>query len=192
MHVNMNQRNYLTVFCWFFVQARHFTQSSHELGHEQGHRIQSRRPTHDQLGSTALRFCSSRHSVAVQFVQFVVPLTRYQCSDFFEMFRSGGNGKDVASAFGSGRPGTSRPVSVQGRFVRLGTASLLSNDSSRFINVDTIDVKRYIKRPALAKVLCEYLLYHEHNPKKALELCSEATIAAEYVFLFGIFQCSNA
>lgn len=94
----------------------------------------------------------------------------------------GGGSKDVASAFGSGRPGTSRPVSVQGRFVRLGTASLLSSggDPARFINADAIDLKRYVKRPALAKVLCDYLLYHEHNAKKALELCSEATIAADY------------
>ena len=97
-------------------------------------------------------------------------------------------------------------VSVQGRFVRLGTASLLSSggDPSRFIQLESIDMRKYVKRPALAKVyacvdylcmghvsyvfgmfypcqvLCDYALYHEHNPKKALELASEATLSAEY------------
>ena len=29
-----------------------------------------------------------------------------------------------------------------------------------------------------AQCLCDYLLYHEHNPRKALELCAEATMKA--------------
>ena len=28
--------------------------------------------------------------------------------------------------------------------------------------------------------MCDYLIYVEHNPKKALELCAEATLLAKY------------
>ena len=35
-------------------------------------------------------------------------------------------------------------------------------------------------RPALAKALFEYVLYHDHNPRKALELAALATVAANY------------
>ena len=87
---------------------------------------------------------------------------------------------NVSQAFEGNRPGTMRPVSVQGRYVRLGTASLLSSGGSKFIQVESLDVKKYVKRPALAKALCDYMLYVEHNPKKALELCSEATTAANF------------
>jgi tetratricopeptide repeat protein 8 len=38
----------------------------------------------------------------------------------------------------------------------------------------------YDKRPALAKALMDFILYHDHNPKKALELAAEATKAADY------------
>ncbi|GLE06635.1 hypothetical protein PINS_up016029 [Pythium insidiosum] len=49
-----------------------------------------------------------------------------------------------------------------------------------FIDVNRLDLKRYAARPAIAKVLVDYLLYHEHNPRKALELAAEATVAADY------------
>eukprot|EP00455_Lapot_gusevi_P018693 TRINITY_DN20242_c0_g1_i10.p1 TRINITY_DN20242_c0_g1~~TRINITY_DN20242_c0_g1_i10.p1 ORF type:complete len:501 (+),score=88.98 TRINITY_DN20242_c0_g1_i10:70-1572(+) len=94
--------------------------------------------------------------------------------------QSRGSSRDVNSAFQGNRPGTSRPVSVAGRFVRLGTASLLSGNNGQFIVAEQLDLKKYVKRPALAKALCDYLLYVEHNPKKALELCAEATIYAEF------------
>jgi tetratricopeptide repeat protein 8 len=57
---------------------------------------------------------------------------------------------------------------------------MLSDQGGVFINIDRLDLKRYAKRPALAKVLCDYMLYYEHNPKKALELASEATIQSGY------------
>ena len=41
-------------------------------------------------------------------------------------------------------------------------------------------MRKYASRPALAKVLVDYLLLVEHNPRRALELCSEATQQAEY------------
>ena len=52
--------------------------------------------------------------------------------------------------------------------------------SSSFSSSSSFSVPRYAKRPALAKVLCDYILYHEHNPKKALELASEATVQSDY------------
>ncbi|CAK4071388.1 unnamed protein product [Aphanomyces euteiches] len=77
--------------------------------------------------------------------------------------------------------GTSRPPTSLGRQVRLGTASMQSRDNGgMFINPDRLDMKRYASRPPIAKVLVDYLLYHDHNPKKALELAAEATVAADY------------
>eukprot|EP00644_Phytophthora_capsici_P004542 jgi/Phyca11/533968/estExt2_fgenesh1_pg.C_PHYCAscaffold_190055 len=55
-----------------------------------------------------------------------------------------------------------------------------ASDSGVFIDVNRLDFKRYAKRPAIAKALVDYLLYCEHNPRKALELAAEATVAAEY------------
>ena len=78
------------------------------------------------------------------------------------------------------RPGTSRPVTSGGRFVRLGTASMLSEPGGPFINIERLDLKKYAQRPALAKILCDYIIYQLHNPRKALELASLATVAAEY------------
>ena len=78
------------------------------------------------------------------------------------------------------RPGTSRPTTALGRLVRLGTASMLSEAGGPFINVDRLDLRKYAARPALAKALFEYILYHDHNPKKALELAALATVQANY------------
>jgi len=86
----------------------------------------------------------------------------------------------VEGAFASGRPGTSRPVTASGRFVRLGTASMLSEPGGVFINIDRLDLRKYAARPALARALCDYILYHDHNPKKGVELCALATVQADY------------
>ncbi|KAK3248663.1 hypothetical protein CYMTET_41875, partial [Cymbomonas tetramitiformis] len=94
--------------------------------------------------------------------------------------RPGTGSQGVEGAFASGRPGTSRPVTSSGRFVRLGTASMLSEPGGPFINVDKLDLRKYAARPALARVLCDYILYHDHNPKKSVELCALATVQAEY------------
>jgi tetratricopeptide repeat protein 8 len=92
----------------------------------------------------------------------------------------GASAAGVEAAFQGSRPGTSRPVSSSGRFVRLGTASMKSEPGGPFINVERLDMKRYAQRPAIAKALCEYILYVDHNPRRALELCSEATTAREF------------
>lgn len=63
--------------------------------------------------------------------------------------------------------------------MRLGTASM-NTDPGGFINADRLDLRKYATRPAIAKGLIDFILYHDHNPKKALELASEATVAAEY------------
>eukprot|EP00898_Chlorokybus_atmophyticus_P007011 jgi/Chlat1/7310/Chrsp58S06933 len=75
------------------------------------------------------------------------------------------------------RPRTSRPVTA---FVRLGTASMLGDSSGTFIDVERLDLKKYAARPALARVLCDYILYYDHNPKKALELAAFATVHERY------------
>lgn len=66
------------------------------------------------------------------------------------------------------------------RFVRLGTASLLSEGSGPFINLDKLDLRKYAARPCLARALCDYMLYHDHNPKRALELCAHATASNNF------------
>ena len=90
---------------------------------------------------------------------------------------------DLQSTYkGSNRPGTtskSRPLTMQGRLVRLGTQSLLSV-GDKFINPDTLNVRKYGKKLTLAKVLIDFLLYSEHNPRRALDLASEATKNADY------------
>jgi tetratricopeptide repeat protein 8 len=78
------------------------------------------------------------------------------------------------------RPGTSRPVTSSGRFVRLGTASMACEPGGPFIQLDRIDLSKYASRPLLARCLCDYIIYAEHNVKRALELCAEATTSAEY------------
>ena len=92
----------------------------------------------------------------------------------------GGRGDgSVDAAFKGGRPGTSRPMSVAGRFVRLGTQSLLS-DNGAFIQVDRIDPSKFTSKPAEAKALLDFLLTVEHNPRKALDLASALTTAADF------------
>lgn len=91
-------------------------------------------------------------------------------------------GADLERVLTGQRVGTaaSRPVTSGGRLVRLGTASMLTEPGGLFINVDKLDLRKYATRPALAKVLCDYIIYIDHKPRKALELCSLATVHAEY------------
>ncbi|MEW5311240.1 MAG: hypothetical protein WDW38_002972 [Sanguina aurantia] len=103
---------------------------------------------------------------------------------------SGGPSQAVRPMTGGGRPrlsrgarpGTSlaRPVTSSGRFVRLGTASLLSEAGGPFIDVERLDLRKYSTRPLLARVLCDYIIYTDHNMKRALELCALATSHADF------------
>jgi len=76
---------------------------------------------------------------------------------------------------------TARPVtSASGRFVRLGTASMLSNPDGPFISLPRLNLAKYATRQDLAKPLFEYILYHENDVRNALELASKATEACAF------------
>lgn len=95
-----------------------------------------------------------------------------------------GSRAGVEGAFHGARPGTMRPVTTSGRFVRLGTASMAAmnqNDpNGPFIDASQMDLAKYATRPPLAKALCDYILYVDRNPKLALDLCAQATEVAKY------------
>uniref|UniRef100_A0A8C1B8Z1 Uncharacterized protein n=1 Tax=Cyprinus carpio carpio TaxID=630221 RepID=A0A8C1B8Z1_CYPCA len=60
-------------------------------------------------------------------------------------------------------PRTARPVtSASGRFVRLGTASMLTNPDGPFINLSRLNLAKYAKRPNLSKALDLAALATEH------------------------------
>ncbi|XP_031574824.1 tetratricopeptide repeat protein 8-like isoform X2 [Actinia tenebrosa] len=94
----------------------------------------------------------------------------------------------------SGRPGTmeqairtprtaqtARPVtSASGRYVRLGTASMLAQPDGPFINISKLNLSKYAQRPNLAKPLFEYIFHHENDVRNALELASRATEEAQF------------
>ena len=84
----------------------------------------------------------------------------------------------MEQAFKGARPGTSRPVTALGRQVRLGTASMMSQHGGPFIDVDRLDLRKYAARPSIAKALCDFLLYHDHNPRKCVGLLPAASAAA--------------
>ncbi|KAF5838486.1 TRP protein for flagellar function [Dunaliella salina] len=66
------------------------------------------------------------------------------------------------------------------RFVRLGTASILSEPGGPFINSEKVDIRKYVARPALTRALCDYMIYVDHNMRRALELCALATQAHNF------------
>ena len=57
---------------------------------------------------------------------------------------------------------------------------MMAEAGGAFINVDKLDLRKYAARPALARALCDYILYHDRNPKKAVELASLATVACGF------------
>uniref|UniRef100_A0A671KUB5 Tetratricopeptide repeat protein 8-like n=2 Tax=Sinocyclocheilus anshuiensis TaxID=1608454 RepID=A0A671KUB5_9TELE len=78
-------------------------------------------------------------------------------------------------------PRTARPVtSASGRFVRLGTASMLTNPDGPFINLSRLNLAKYGKRPNLSKTLFEYIFHLENDVKNALELAALATEHAQF------------
>ncbi|KAB5562117.1 hypothetical protein PHYPO_G00014320 [Pangasianodon hypophthalmus] len=94
----------------------------------------------------------------------------------------------------SGRPGTmeqairtprtantARPVtSASGRFVRLGTASMLTHPDGPFINLSRLNLAKYAQKPNLSKTLFEYIFHHENDVKNALDLAALATEHAQF------------
>lgn len=85
------------------------------------------------------------------------------------------NVRDVLQS--SRRSGTARPMTTLGREMRLGTASLSSSSGGPMVDVEKLNVAKYATRTGLAMAITDYLLYVEHNTRKALELCAEATKA---------------
>ena len=76
---------------------------------------------------------------------------------------------------------TARPVtSASGRFVRLGTASMLSSPGDPFINLSRLNLGKYASRSELARSLFEYIFHHENDVRHALELAAQATEAADF------------
>lgn len=76
---------------------------------------------------------------------------------------------------------TARPVtSASGRYVRLGTASMLSTPDGPFINLARLNFTKYAARPNLAKALFEYIFHHENDVRNALELAALATEACQF------------
>eukprot|EP01006_Ploeotia_vitrea_P022084 TRINITY_DN54499_c0_g1_i1.p1 TRINITY_DN54499_c0_g1~~TRINITY_DN54499_c0_g1_i1.p1 ORF type:complete len:486 (-),score=258.48 TRINITY_DN54499_c0_g1_i1:42-1499(-) len=94
--------------------------------------------------------------------------------------RAGDGQLSVADAFRGARPSTSRPVSVAGRFVRVGTASLMSSADGRFVDPENIAIDKFLRKPAMARALCDYLIYVENHPKRCLDLCAAATRRADF------------
>eukprot|EP00033_Pygsuia_biforma_P002189 GCRY01002427.1.p1 GENE.GCRY01002427.1~~GCRY01002427.1.p1 ORF type:complete len:500 (-),score=107.09 GCRY01002427.1:101-1600(-) len=82
-----------------------------------------------------------------------------------------------AAAFQGNRPGTMRPVTNSGRFVRLGTASLMQSvpGEEALLNLQALPVHKVAQRPSVAKVIVEYALYVEKNPKQALTFAAAVT-----------------
>ncbi|XP_038631829.1 tetratricopeptide repeat protein 8 isoform X1 [Scyliorhinus torazame] len=94
----------------------------------------------------------------------------------------------------SGRPGTmeqaiktprtaytARPVTcASGRFVRLGTASMLTSPDGPFINLSRLNLTKYAGKPNLAKALFEYIFHHENDVKTALDLAALATEHSQF------------
>ena len=77
---------------------------------------------------------------------------------------------------------TSRPMtSSSGRFVRLGTASMLNSGADGpFINLARLNLSKYASHPTMSKCLFEYILFHENDVRVALDLAAQATQASEF------------
>mmetsp|Transcript_19569 Transcript_19569/g.61268 ORF Transcript_19569/g.61268 Transcript_19569/m.61268 type:complete len:305 (-) Transcript_19569:229-1143(-) len=43
------------------------------------------------------------------------------------------------------------------------------------MDISCLDFSKLVHRGSMSKVVCDYLIYHEQNPTRALELCAEAT-----------------
>ncbi|KRX73298.1 Tetratricopeptide repeat protein 8 [Trichinella sp. T6] len=76
---------------------------------------------------------------------------------------------------------SSRPItSMTGRFVRLGTASMIANKDGTFINVSRLNLSKYANQSQLARPLFEYLLFSLNDVRLAFQLASMATEASEF------------
>ena len=77
---------------------------------------------------------------------------------------------------------TGRPMTTaSGRFVRLGTASMLSSGpDGPFVNLARLNISKYASNPTLSRPLFEYILMHENEVRLALDLAAQATQASKF------------
>ena len=76
---------------------------------------------------------------------------------------------------------SARPISnSSGRYVRLGTASMISSPDGPFINVARLNFNKYGGDPRLAKILFQYIYYQENDVKNATELAAVATQSCNF------------
>ena len=87
----------------------------------------------------------------------------------------------VDQALRTPRTATARPVtSASGRYVRLGTASMLQGENGLFIDTNKMDLAKYAKRPSLSKALFQYMIHVTNDTVKALDLAAKATEACDF------------
>ncbi|KAG7203779.1 hypothetical protein KM043_013800 [Ampulex compressa] len=76
---------------------------------------------------------------------------------------------------------TARPITaISGRNVRLGTASMLTEPGGPFIQLSRLNIPKYASQSSIAKPLFEYIYYHEHDARYALDLAVQATQVCQY------------
>ncbi|XP_063983005.1 tetratricopeptide repeat protein 8 [Diachasmimorpha longicaudata] len=76
---------------------------------------------------------------------------------------------------------SARPITTaSGRAVRLGTASMVSEPDGPFIQLSRLNISKYASKPGIAKPLFEYIYYHEHDARSALDLAVQATQACHF------------
>lgn len=108
------------------------------------------------------------------------PLTGFERPGTASKPITGREGLEMALRTPGTATGQNRPVTSLGRELRLGTASLATQDGGTFLDISRLDFSRLVRRGPMSKIICDYLIYHEHNPRRALELCAEATRAARF------------
>lgn len=89
----------------------------------------------------------------------------------------GGGVESIEAALKTARTAkTARPMtSSSGRFVRLGTASMLSSGpGGPFINLARLNIPNYACNVTLSKPLFEYILMHENDIRTACDLAQQA------------------
>lgn len=94
-----------------------------------------------------------------------------------------GRPETVEKALRAPRTGkTARPMtSSSGRFVRLGTASMVTSGADGpFINLRRLNISKYATDPCLSRPLFEYIVYFENEMRLGLEVASQATKDCEY------------
>ena len=78
-----------------------------------------------------------------------------------------GTSLERALGTAAGRRGTTaRPVTSSGRFVRLGTASMLDHCGDEFIDSDKIDIRKYAKKPGTLSLFPPPLSHPQTSPEE--------------------------